>query len=215
MNLILASNSPRRRELLSLTGMRFAVIPADVDETPIENEPADEYVQRLAGSKAQAVGLQVGSDALVIAADTTVVDGNQILGKPVDNGDAEQMLRQLRGRSHQVYTAIALLKDNELLVDCCATDVPMRAYSEQEMKMYIESGDPLDKAGAYAIQHNGFHPVENLTGCFANVVGLPLCHLARALQKFAVQLNVDIPAACQMKFEYDCPIFEAILQEKL
>lgn len=215
MNLILASNSPRRRQLLNLTGLEFQVLPADVDETPLAEESAADYVQRLAASKAQAVGAQSRSKVLVLAADTTVVDGNQILGKPVDNEDAGQMLQQLRGRVHQVYTAIALLNGQNLWVDCCGTDVPMREYSETEMQAYIQSGDPLDKAGAYAIQHPGFHPVENLQGCYANVVGLPLCHLIRALRKFEINLATDVPVACQSTLGYDCPIFEAVLQEKI
>ena len=215
MNLILASNSPRRRELLSLTELKFRVLPADVDETPLTGESASDYVRRLAASKAQTVGAQAGPDAFVLAADTTVVDGNQILGKPVDNEDAGQMLRQLRGRPHQVYTAIAFLRGDELLVDCCGTDVPMRDYSETEMQVYIESGDPLDKAGAYAIQHAGFHPVNGLTGCYANVVGLPLCHLVRSLRKYDFDLIADVPQACQATLGYDCPIYEAVLQERI
>jgi septum formation protein len=214
MNVILASNSPRRRQLLALTGLEFRVLPADVDETPLEGEPAAEYVQRLAASKARAVSAQVDPDALVIAADTTVVDGNQILGKPVDDDDASRMLRQLCGRSHQVYTAVALLQNGKLLVECCGTAVPMREYSEAELQAYIDSGDPLDKAGAYAIQHLGFHPVEALQGCYANVVGLPLCHLLRALWKLGIEPDADIPADCQATFEYTCPIYKAVLQEK-
>jgi MAF protein len=219
MDVILASNSPRRRQLLGLTGLDYSLRPADVDETPLEDEPADEYVQRLAASKARAVGAQTASDSraidpdsLVIAADTTVVDGNQILGKPVDDRDAARMLRQLRGRSHQVYTAIAVLRNGELMLECCCTDVPMRNYSDAEMYAYIDSGDPLDKAGAYAIQHPGFHPADNLDGCYANVVGLPLCHLVRALGKFDIELTADIPSACQSTLGYKCPIYEALLR---
>ncbi|HBY08688.1 MAG TPA: hypothetical protein DEH22_13230 [Chloroflexi bacterium] len=214
MDVILASNSPRRRQLLGLTELEFQVLPADVDETPLADEPANAYVQRLAADKARTVAASAGPDALVIAADTTVVDGNQILGKPVDNEDAERMLRQLRGRSHQVYTAIALLQNDQLLVDCCSTDVPMRDYDDAEMRAYIESGDPLDKAGAYAIQHNGFSPVENLQGCYANVVGLPLCHLTHALRRLGIELAPDVPVACQINFNYDCPVFADILQGK-
>ena len=215
IDVILASNSPRRRQLLELTGLDFQVLPADVDETPLEGESAPNYVRRLAASKAQAIAAQVDLETLIIAADTTVVDGNQILGKPVDNGDAARMLQQLRGRSHQVYTAIALLQNGELRVECCSTDVPMRSYSDTEMQVYIESGDPLDKAGAYAIQHPGFHPVDNLQGCYANVVGLPLCHLARALRKFDIELVDSVLMSCQSELGYECPIYEAVLQEKL
>ena len=215
MDVILASNSPRRRQLLGLTGLVFQVLPADVDEMPIDGESAPHYVQRLAASKAQAIAAQVDPETLIIAADTTVVDGNQILGKPVDNEDAARMLQQLRGCNHQVYTAIALLRNGELLVECCGTDVPMRNYSDAEMQVYIESGDPLDKAGAYAIQHPGFHPVDNLQGCYANVVGLPLCHLVRALRKLSIKLTDSVYLSCQSALGYECPIYEAVLQEKL
>ncbi|MFN2198447.1 MAG: Maf family protein [Anaerolineales bacterium] len=212
MNVILASNSPRRRQLLGLTGLDFRIHAADVDETPLDAEPADVYVQRLAANKARAVGAQATPGSIVIAADTTVVDGNQILGKPVDNQDAARMLRQLRGRTHQVYTAIAVLRDSDLILECCGTDVPMREYSDAEMQTYIESGDPLDKAGAYAIQHAGFHPVESLQGCYANVVGLPLCHLARALRKFEIEMASNLPLECQSTIGYECPIYQALLQ---
>lgn len=215
MTVILASNSPRRRELLGLTGLDFQILPADVDETPLEGKSASTYVQRLAANKAEAVGLQAGSKALVIAADTTVVDGNQILGKPVDNEDAAHMLRQLRGRRHHVYTALAILYQHQLKVDCCSTEVPMRKYSDDEMQIYIASGDPLDKAGAYAIQHSGFHPADDLQGCYANVVGLPLCHLVRALRKLNIELVDSVPLSCQSVLGYECPIYEAVLQEKL
>ena len=210
--MILASNSPRRRQLLGLTDLEFRVVPADVDETPLIDEPADEYVRRLAAKKAHAAAINADRDSLVIAADTTVVDGNQILGKPVDDEDAGRMLLQLRGRNHQVFTAVAVLKNGELLVECCKTEVPMRAYSLAEMQVYIQSGDPLDKAGAYAIQHKEFHPVDNLQGCYANVVGLPLCHLVRLLRKMNVELIADVPQACQMNFDYKCPIYGAVLQ---
>ncbi len=128
MDVFLASNSPRRRQLMTLTGLEFQVFPADVDETPLDGEPAHEYVQRLAASKARAVGAQVDPRTLVIAADTTVVDGNQILGKPVDNEDARRMLQQLRGRSHQVFTAIALLKEDDLLVECCGSAMAVKTW---------------------------------------------------------------------------------------
>ena len=215
MMLILASNSPRRRELVGVLGLDFVVIPAEVDETPLPAELPRDYVVRLAATKALWVKQREPEGALVLAADTTVVDGNQILGKPVDNEDAARMLQQLRGRSHQVYTAIAVLQAGKLLVECCGTDVPMREYSDAEMRAYIESGDPLDKAGAYAIQHPGFHPVDHLQGCYANVVGLPLCHLVRTLQKLDIKLTADVPQGCQFTLGYDCPVYEAILQEKL
>ncbi|MBE9523610.1 MAG: septum formation protein Maf [Chloroflexi bacterium] len=217
MKLILASNSPRRRQLLALLGWDFQIVPAEVDESTREGEPPSDYVRRLAASKARAVSTKIASDAVIIAADTTVVDGDEILGKPVDRFDAERMLRQLRGRNHQVLSALAVNREAEkvLRVDSCITDVPMRNYDDAEMQAYIASGDPMDKAGAYAIQHAGFHPAEELTGCYANVVGLPLCHLTRTLRKMGIVSDVHTPTICQATLGYICPIFEPVLQETL
>lgn len=210
-NLILASNSPRRKELLALFGWPFEVIPADIDERQHVNEPPVHYVRRLACEKAQAIaGREPG---LVVAADTIVVDGDELLGKPLDIDDARRMLKQLRGRTHQVYTGIALIdtETGESVDDVCRTDVPMRTYSDAEMEAYIASGDPLDKAGAYAIQHAGFHPVSGLTGCYASVMGLPLCHLAVALRHLGFEPPTALPDRCQATLDYGCPVFEAIL----
>ena len=219
IKMILASNSPRRRELLGLFDRHFDVLPADVDEAVLPGEAPPKYVQRLADSKARFVGAQIGTVALVVAADTTVVDGApdggfEILGKPIDAADAERMLRQLRGRAHRVYTALAVLRtsDGRMETDICCTDVPMRDYSDAEMLDYIASGDPLDKAGAYAIQHAGFRPAE-VNQCYANVVGFPLCHFTRLLRKFDLEPEVDIPLTCQQQFEYSCPVFDSILRE--
>jgi septum formation protein len=210
--ILLASNSPRRKQLLALTGWPYRIQPADVNETPLPSEPAEAYVLRLAESKARAAA-RSAEDGLVLAADTTVVDAGAILGKPNDADQARAMLRQLRGRSHQVLTALAVLQSRtgRLLADVCVTDVPMRAYTETEIEAYVASGDPLDKAGAYAIQHAGFHPVESLAGCYANVVGLPLCHLARTLRKLGLQPRADLPQACQAALGYQCPVYEQIL----
>ena len=223
MNLVLASNSPRRRQLLALGGWEFVVLPVDVDENPLPGEEPLDYVLRLAGDKGRAAAGKViatsekQEDFIVIAADTTVVDGKTILGKPVDEVEAENMLRNLRGRVHQVYTALAVIRlsDGAMLTDWCATDVPMRHYSDAEMFAYIHSGDPMDKAGAYAIQHAGFHPVDALQGCFANVMGLPLCHLARTLAQIGAPPPVDIARACQTEIDYNCPIFERVLQREI
>jgi len=217
MKLILASNSPRRRQLLALFGWDFQVVPAEVDESTRVGESPFDYVRRLAISKARAVGARAASDAVVIAADTTVVDGTEILGKPVDAADAERMLGQLRGRSHQVLSAFAVMRiaDESLRDDCCITDVPMRNYDGTEIQAYIASGDPMDKAGAYAIQHAGFHPAENLTGCYANVVGLPLCHLARTLHGLSIVSDQHIPTTCQAALNYACTFFDSIFRETL
>jgi len=215
--LLLASNSPRRRQLLELGGWSFDVSPAKVDERPRFGEDPRAYVLRIAGSKALACA-RPKTDVVILAADTTVVAGERILGKPADEHEAESMLLELRGRTHQVFTALAVLQPSGaeiqttfLLTDCCVTDVPMREYSANEMRAYIASGDPLDKAGAYAIQHPGFHPVEKLAGCYANVMGLPLCHLSRTLAKIGLGPKGDIAEACQLALEYDCPVYSQVL----
>jgi hypothetical protein len=125
------------------------------------------------------------------------VDSGDILGKPVDTAEAVTMLTRLRGHSHQVYTGIAALRvaDGKLVTDLCVTDVPMRLYSDEEIEAYTLSGDPLDKAGAYAIQHPGFRPVEKLNGCYASVMGLPMCHVMRALRKFDLSPQAEVPLA--------------------
>jgi MAF protein len=138
----------------------------------------------------------------------------ELLGKPESPEQAGAMLRQLRGRTHHVYTAIAVLESGggNSAADRCCSDVPMRAYSDAEIAAYIATGDPLDKAGAYAIQHAGFHPVEQFAGCFASVMGLPLCHLARTLRKLGYSPPVDVSAACQASLKYDCPVSAGILR---
>ena len=213
-NLVLASNSPRRRELLSLGGQGYRVVPAHVDETPRLGEDAKDYVMRLAVEKAQvAAGLIGGKQALILAADTTVVFQERILGKPADADEARKMLHELRGNVHLVYTAINLLRlpDRAMMTDFAETEVPMRNYTDAEIEDYIASGDPLDKAGAYAIQHAGFHPVASMQGCFANVIGLPLCHLQRTLRKWGQSLDQDLSTACQAHLSYPCPVTSQIL----
>lgn len=209
--LILASNSPRRRQLLALADLMFNVIVADVDESTRANESPAEYVLRLAETKARAITAH--ADQIVLAADTAVVDGTNILGKPKDNADAVNMLTRLRGHTHQVYTGVALLRlsDGLLLKELSITDVPMRDYSDEEIDAYIQTGDPLDKAGAYAIQHPRFRPVASKSGCYAGVMGLPMCHVVRMMRKMNVALNADVPVKCQTLLEYQCPVSSAIL----
>lgn len=213
--ILLASNSPRRRELLGWTGWSFILYPLEIDEQPLPGEEPRAYVLRLAEDKARSAAgraeLQPGT--VILAADTIVADGSELLGKPANRAEAEAMLRSLRGRLHQVFTALALFdpRRGALLLDCCRADVPMRSYSDAEIQAYIESGDPLDKAGAYAIQHSGFHPVVDFRGCYACVVGLPLCHLARSLRKLGIEAPHPIPALCQANLGYDCPIYQKIL----
>ena len=220
---VLASNSPRRKQLFGLGGWDFTVIAADVDETPFKDELPREYVVRLARAKASAVqarvcpepGRRAESDAVIVGSDTTVVDGNEILGKPVDEADARRMLKQLRGRVHQVFTAIAILQKDMTVTDLCITDVPMRDYSDNEIERYIQSGDPMDKAGAYAIQHPEFKPVLALKGCYASVMGLPLCHILRAMNQFQFTAAGNVPNACQSLLKYDCKVSPAVLSGEL
>ena len=213
--LVLASNSPRRRQLLSLTGWNFIVSAANVDEKQNPNESPSAYVLRLAETKARAV--HVTSDQMVLAADTTVVDGSDILGKPKDSAEATTMLKRLRGHTHQVYTGIALFRPCHglLLKDLCVTDVPMRDYSDEEIQAYVQTGDPLDKAGAYAIQHLQFQPVASLHGCFASVMGLPVCHVIRLMRQMDIQADTEFFRRCEPLLEYQCPVSSAILSGKL
>jgi septum formation protein len=212
--LILASNSPRRRELLALGGWGFHLDVADINEDVRPGEQPAAYVERLAREKAQAVLPRSKPGQVIIGADTTVVLDGEILGKPADAAEARQMLTRLRGREHQVYTAIAVLRasDQSLLSEVCLTEVPMRAYSDAEMDAYIASGDPLDKAGAYGIQNPDFQPVINMRGCYASVMGLPLCHLTSLLGRQDIRPQTDIPKNCQAALNYDCPVFRSILE---
>lgn len=211
--LVLASNSPRRRQLFALGGWDFTVIVADVDETPLEGESPRDYVLRLAKAKARAIQSRAESDAVILGSDTTVVDGNEILGKPVDEADAERILKQLRGRTHQVFTGVAVLRvsDGAIFTNLSITDVPMRNYSDEEIHAYIKTGDPMDKAGAYAIQHPDFQPVAFMEGCYAGVMGLPLCHIQRLMARFGISPAADLPAGCQTLLNYPCPVSSAIL----
>ena len=203
--------------MLALGELAFKVIPAQVDERSVPGEEAEAYVLRLAKRKAQAIAVNAGAQDVVIAADTTVSFDGEIFGKPASDQEAQNMLRQLCGRVHQVFTALALLRvrDDTMITDTCQSDVPMREYSDDEMDTYIRTGDPLDKAGAYAIQHAGFRPVENLSGCYANVMGLPLCHLTRSLKRLDIQFRSDIPQACQQELEYECPVFQLVMSGEL
>jgi septum formation protein len=211
--IVLASNSPRRKQLMALGGWDFQIVSTRVDETPWECEKPDVYVSRLAEAKAKAA---VGTyrDEVIVAADTTVVVDGMIFGKPADADQAVWMLQYLRGRTHQVYTGLAVLRnaDGTWLSDFCSTDVSMRAYSDEEILAYVSSGDPMDKAGAYAIQHRGFNPARPVQGCYANVVGLPLCNLLRTLKTVDIYARNDVPRTCQEALEYECPVFEKILE---
>jgi MAF protein len=216
-SILLASNSPRRRQLLALGNWKFTVAVSDVDETQQPGEYPRDYVLRLAQAKALAVIEKAqGEDVIIIGSDTSVVDVDSILGKPKDSEDAVRMLNQLRGHTHQVHTGVAFLRvrDGKMLTEVCVTDVPMRSYSDEEIAAYVQTGDPLDKAGAYAIQHPDFQPVESMRGCYASVMGLPMCHVVRALRAFDIQPLANVPMACRKYLSYECPVSGAILHSE-
>jgi septum formation protein len=214
INLILASTSPRRKQLLALGNWNFKVIVSEIDESQRAAEKPADYVLRLAREKTLAVASKVPADSIIIGSDTSVIDGDEILGKPKDAQDAIRMLKQLRGRTHQVYTGIAVHRpgDGTMLTELSITQVPMRAYSDDEIIAYVNTGDPLDKAGAYAIQHPDFQPVHSMSGCYAGVMGLAMCHVVRMLKKLGMEPEADVPAACQNLLQYQCPVSSAILR---
>jgi len=183
---ILASGSPRRAEILKTVNWPFKVISPDIDETRYANEDAVTYVQRLALAKAEAVAQRV-TGSPIVAADTTVVIGEQILEKPSDQDDARRMLRQLSGQWHQVITGVALIDSStsESRVACETTEVKFATLSPDEIDWYVSSGEPMDKAGAYAIQGLGARFIEGIRGDFFNVMGLPVRLLYEMVQELA------------------------------
>ena len=213
VELILASASPRRRELMGLLGLPFKVMVADVDEDSITDPDPAVNVVETARLKAVTIAARHPDPAIIIASDTTVALEGKMLNKPADEAEAWAMLQALRGRVHHVHTGLVLLHTvtGQLLTDVATVEVPMRAYNNAEIAAYIATGDPMDKAGAYAIQHGQFQPVLRLEGCFAAVMGFPLCHLTRLLRRMGVEVKVDIAAACQRHNQYDCPVYATIL----
>lgn len=190
--MILASQSPRRIELMREAGFDFRVAPADIDESPHEGETPFELVERLAVSKAAYIaGTVAESGELVVAADTIVAIGGELLGKPADAADAHRMLRELSGRTHQVATGVCLIVAGDSaraphsFVD--VTDVTFYDLTDEEIDAYVASGEPLDKAGAYGIQGVGGRLlVRGIDGDFYNVVGLPIAKTVRAIRRYAV-----------------------------
>jgi septum formation protein len=220
---ILASGSPRRRELLELLNLPFVVVKPDdtlVDETPLPNEPPPDLVHRLSLIKAQAVAAQLPTRLdvtqnqwVIIAADTVVAADNQILGKPAHPAEATAMLKLLRQtQPHYVYSGITVApismvgnsaKLHQPITRIHQSRVWMRPYTDADIEAYVSSGDPLDKAGAYAIQNESFAPVKRLDGCFAGVMGLPLGELAIALQQIAISLH-EVSGLCSQYFNINC-----------
>lgn len=186
---VLASASPRRLELLARLGVEPVVVPPDIDERSLTGEAAEAYVERLAIAKAAAVadGPGVG-DALVIAADTTVEIDGEILAKPTDGADAARMLRQLSGRVHRVHTGVALRRGSDLRHAVVTTMVRMAPVTDAEIAWYVATGEPLDKAGAYALQGAGGVYVAAVEGSVSNVVGLPLHQVVGLARSLGVDL---------------------------
>jgi MAF protein len=192
--LLLASASPRRRQFIASLGLPFTVGVAPIDEDAIQatyTGPVEETAKWTAEHKATAtLTLTEASNRLIVAADTTVLLDNEILGKPRNTEHARELLLALRGRWHRVITGVVVcaMVDGKLKLSSasCTTPVLMRPYSEEEIDAYIATGDPMDKAGAYGIQHTQFQPTERIDGCFLNVVGLPLCVLTTLLAQFDI-----------------------------
>ena len=214
---ILASRSPRRKELLRNLVESFLVINPDIREDQIQGETPLEYVMRVAQEKALAAGDMISPHQerkwIILAADTIVVDDDKILGKPIDDDDAARILVELRGKCHQVYSGIAVydLNQGTLKTNTVCSEVMMREYTDKEITDYIASGDPLDKAGAYAIQNPLFNPAPDFKNCYANVMGLPLCHLSLLLKEVDGSGYQDVAERCQHSINYQCPVYAGIL----
>lgn len=195
---ILASRSPRRQELLQRLGVQFEMASADIDETPRPGETPSALVQRLARQKAEAVAAGY-PDHIVLGADTIVVVDDDILGKPADAAEAAAMLRRLRGREHAVWSALYACHraSGRAAAVLSVSTVAMRGYSDGEIARYVAGGDPLDKAGAYAIQSQEFAPVAALTGCYSSVMGFPLPEVGEVLRQLGVEPAHDAAWACQ------------------
>ena len=186
MQVILASASPRRLALLQQIGIEATVCPADFDEVSGSAVQAEDVVLANAVGKCQAVVKIKGDSLPVIAADTVVVAEGVILGKPQNAEDAVEMLKQLSGKTHKVLTGIAVSYTGEMLAEVCETKVMFRDLTDEEIKNYVATGEPLDKAGAYGIQGKGAVLVEKIDGCYNNVVGLPLTRTQLILAKLGV-----------------------------
>ena len=180
--IILASRSPRRSELLTAAGISFEVLAADIDETPHASESPARYVERLAIEKARAV-FQLRPDARVLGADTTVTIDGRILGKPVDEQDASEMLRLLRGRAHDVHTGVSLISAAGIKSAVDTTRVWFAPMTDEDIQWYVATGEPVDRAGAYAIQGFASRFIPRIEGSYSNVVGLPVAMVSSILRK--------------------------------
>lgn len=185
MGIILASKSPRRQELLSLMGLEFQVITADIDETIDKRLPIEREISRLSRQKAEAI---LDNDNIIISADTVVVLGNTVMGKPRDAENARQMLNLLSGKTHRVITAVTVKKGDKILTEAVSTEIVFRQLSNREIDAYVASGSPMDKAGAYGVQEKAATFVKEIHGDYFSVVGLPVCTLAVMLREFGIEI---------------------------
>ena len=186
MKIVLASQSPRRRQLLGQMGLEFTTQSPEIDESAFHGRDARDLVETLSREKARWVARQQTPDTLVIGADTVVVLDGAILGKPRDWAAAEAMLAALSGRDHQVFTGVTLCQGDRILTQAEETQVTFRPLTGQEIRQYVSTGEPMDKAGAYGIQGLGGLLVEGIRGDYHNVMGLPICRLGRMLLNFGV-----------------------------
>jgi septum formation protein len=184
--IVLASGSPRRSEIMTSVGWEFRKVVPDIDESLIEGESPEDYVQRLATSKAEAVAVGIQNE-IVLGADTTVVIDHEIIGKPIDMDDARRMIALLSGRWHEVLTGVAVVKNCETLSELQRTRVKFAELSPAEVDFLAEKGDPLDKAGAYAVQAQAALFIEGIEGDYWNVVGLPISLVYRLAGELAHQ----------------------------
>lgn len=210
--IVLASSSPRRRVLFALLGLPFHAVDPQVDESPLEGENPKRTALRLASAKAQEAALS-HQLAIIVAADTLVILGERILGKPRDGDEAVAILKALREKKHRVISGVIVLDaaTREKTEEVAETQVWMRDYSQEEIARYIGRGEPFDKAGGYAIQDQGFRPVARVKGCYANVMGLPLCHLYRALKRMGIKPPVTPLEACVGFTGHECIVAQGIL----
>ena len=214
MEIILASQSPRRRQLLTLLNIPFSTEAVNADEDSIQLTNLQENVKKRAILKATTLYKRTAhNEQLILAADTAVSLHNKMLNKPNGQSDAKQMLQSLSGQAHEVHTGVALILPNgqEPITFVETAVVQMRPFTENEIDAYIATGDPMDKAGAYAIQHPTFQPVHTLHGCYFNVMGLPICQLIIKLKQIGVLplFNHDHLKAAHHLHE-NCPYFEKL-----
>lgn len=186
MKIVLASQSPRRKELLGRMGLEFVTQASKIDESAFDGLEARELVATLSREKAQWIARQLDGETLVIGADTVVVRDGAALGKPKDAEDAVAMLLSLSGRDHQVCTGVTVCRGDRVLTQVEETQVTFRELTEAEVRQYVSTGEPMDKAGAYGIQDLGGLLVEGIRGDYSNVVGLPVCRLGQMLKDFGV-----------------------------